>query len=194
MSNKEVPKRASLLSKESILLQVQLRWTGRVTRIEDVRMPKAVFFSELQEGKRDHSAPRKRYKDQLKKQLAQAGIIHQSRQQEASDRDSWRSSVIKASCEFEAERHKAAKGKRRRQKERAASLPSSSQTFVCPTAVGGVHQKSVSTANNEYARIDHQPPQQFSSSRNEPSSSLTISASAGAGCCPCRVPTVHFTL
>ena len=50
--------------------------------------PKAVFFSELQEGKRDRGAPRKRYKDQLKRQLAQAGISHQSWQQEASDRDS----------------------------------------------------------------------------------------------------------
>ena len=37
-------------------------------------MPKAVFFSELQEGKRDLGAPRKRYKDQLKRQLAQAGM------------------------------------------------------------------------------------------------------------------------
>ena len=70
-------------------------------------------------------------KDQLKRQLAQAGISHQSWQQEASDRDSWRSSVKKASCEFETERLKAAKQKRRRQKERA-SHPSSSQTFVCP--------------------------------------------------------------
>ena len=75
---------------------------------------------------------RQRSKDQLKRELAQVGISHQSWQQEASDRDSWRSSVRKASCEFEAERHKAAKEKRRRQKERAASLPSSSQTFVCP--------------------------------------------------------------
>ena len=59
-------------------------------------------------------------------------ISHQSWQQEASDWDSWRSSVRKASCEFEAERHKATKQKRRRQKEQAASLPSSSQTFVYP--------------------------------------------------------------
>ena len=35
-------------------------------------MPKTVFFSELQEGKRDRGAPRKRYKEQLT--LAQAGI------------------------------------------------------------------------------------------------------------------------
>ena len=64
--NEEVLKRASLPSIEAILLQVQLRWAGHVTRMEDVRMPKAVFFSELQEGKRDRGAPRKRYKDQLK--------------------------------------------------------------------------------------------------------------------------------
>ena len=51
---------------ESILLQVQLRWAGQMTRMEDIRMSKAVFFSQLQEGKRDDGAPRKRYKDRLK--------------------------------------------------------------------------------------------------------------------------------
>ena len=96
-----------------------------------------VFFSELQEGKRDRGAPRKCYKYQLKRQLAQVGISHQSWQQEASDQDSWRSSVRKASCEFEAERHKAAKEKCKRQKEQAASLLSSSQTFVCPKCSRG---------------------------------------------------------
>ena len=77
--------RASVPSIESILLQVQLRWAGRISRMEDVRMPEAVFFSELQEGKRDCGAPRKRYKDPLKRQLAQAGISHQSWQQKVSD-------------------------------------------------------------------------------------------------------------
>ena len=76
VSNEEVLKRASLPSIESILLQVKLRWAGHVTRMEDVRMPKAVFFSELQERKHDCGAPRKRYNDQLKRQLAQAGISH----------------------------------------------------------------------------------------------------------------------
>ena len=81
--NEEVPKKASLPSIESILLEVQLRWAGHVTRMEDVRMPKAVFVSKLQEGKRNRGAPIKRYKDQLKRQLAQVGISHQSWQQEA---------------------------------------------------------------------------------------------------------------
>ena len=67
---------------ESISLQV-LRWAGHVTRMEDARMPKAVFFSELQEGKHDRGAPIKRYKDQLKRQLAQVVISHHSWQQEA---------------------------------------------------------------------------------------------------------------
>ena len=104
LSNEEVLKRASLPSIESIFLKVQLRWADHVTRMEDVRVPKAVFFSELQEGMRDRGAPRKCYKDRLKRQLAQAGISHQSWQQEASDRDSWRSSVRKVSCEVEAVR------------------------------------------------------------------------------------------
>ena len=86
MSNEEVLKRASLPSIESILLQVQLRWAGHVTRVEDVRMPKAVFFSELQEGKRDRGSPRKRYKDQPKRRLAEMGestISHGSRRPQA---------------------------------------------------------------------------------------------------------------
>ena len=49
------------------MLQVQLRWAGHVSKMEDVRMLKAVFVSELQKGKRDRGAPRKRYKDQLKR-------------------------------------------------------------------------------------------------------------------------------
>ena len=72
VSNKEVLKRASLPSIESILLQVQLCWAGHITRMKDVRMPKTVFFSELQEGKR--AVSRKRYKDQPKRQLAKVGI------------------------------------------------------------------------------------------------------------------------
>ena len=81
VSNEEVLRRPSLPRIESILLPVQLHWDGHVIRMEDVRMPKAVFVSEFQEGKCDCGAPRKRYKDQLKRQLAQAGISHQTWQQ-----------------------------------------------------------------------------------------------------------------
>ena len=76
VSNEEALKRASLPSIDSLLLQVLLHWAGHVTRMEDVRMPKAIFFSQLEEGKRDRGVPRKCNKDQLKRQLAQAGISH----------------------------------------------------------------------------------------------------------------------
>ena len=42
------------------------------------------------------------------------------------------------------------------------------------SAVGGAHQESHSTATKEHARTDHQPSQQSSSARNEPSSSSSL--------------------
>ena len=83
--NEDVLKIANLPSIESIMLQVQLHWAGHISRMEDTRMPKAVFFSELREGKRDGGIPRKHYKDLLKRHFAQVGISHQSWQPEASD-------------------------------------------------------------------------------------------------------------
>ena len=70
ITNEEVVKRVSLPSLECILVQQQLRWAGHVARMEDSRMPKAVFFGELREGKRKCGAPKKQHKDQLKKQLS----------------------------------------------------------------------------------------------------------------------------
>ena len=171
VSNEEVLKRANLPSIESILLQVQLRLAGHVSRTEDARMPKPVFFSELQNGNRDCWAPRKRYKDQLKRQLAQAGISHQSWQQVASDRDSWRSSVKKAIRKFEVEKHEAAKERHRRQKERVTSQSSSVQTFACPkcSRVCGSrirlysHQRSCNNWPSSFPKS--------SSARNQPSDS-----------------------
>jgi transcription termination factor 2 len=56
--------------------------------MEDTRLPKAVLFGELKLGGRSVGAPKKRYKDQLKKQLNLAGLQHETWQQLATDRDS----------------------------------------------------------------------------------------------------------
>ena len=119
-------------------------------------MPKAVSFSKLQEGKRDRGAPGKRYKDRLKRQLAQAGINHQSWQQEASDRDSWRSSVTKASQRQRGMKplRKDSGGRKSEQHfNHALPKPSSVQS-----AVGGSHQESESTITDEHAGTDHNLP------------------------------------
>ena len=105
-------------TQKTIFTQAKVETNAKQTHKNKLHMLKAVFFGELQEGKRDRRAPRRHYKDQLKRQLAQQRINHQSWQQETSDRESWRSSVKKkASRKFEAERHEAAKKNRRRQKE-----------------------------------------------------------------------------
>ena len=120
VTNEEVLKRASLPSLECTLLQQQLRWAGHVARMEDSRMPKAVFFGELWEGKHKCGAPKKQYKDQLKKQLFLTEIPLHSWQQEANSR------------RFECSRRNAAEGKRKKRKERMTSQSAvSTYTHIC---------------------------------------------------------------
>ena len=74
VTNNEVLERTNICSIEAMLLTWQLRWAGHLSCIEDTRMPKAVFYDEFCEGKHDRGAPRKSWKDQLKRQLTAAGI------------------------------------------------------------------------------------------------------------------------
>jgi len=52
---------------EAFLMTAQLRWN--TVRMEDSRLPKIIFHSELQDGARSHDGQRKRYKDVLKSKL-----------------------------------------------------------------------------------------------------------------------------
>ena len=53
----------------TVLKIAQLRWTGHVIKMPDERLPKKVFYGELQEGKRPQSGQKNRYKDTLKAYL-----------------------------------------------------------------------------------------------------------------------------
>ena len=118
-------------SMESMLMHRQLRWAGHVARMDNSRMPKAVFYGELCEGKRDRGAPRKRFKDQLKRQLTQAGINHSEWEKLAEDREGWRGTIRTAASNFEEERKIAAAVKRQRRKD-LARQPASDRTHMCP--------------------------------------------------------------
>ena len=53
----------------TVIKLAQLRWSGHNIRMPDERLPKKVFYGELQEGKRSQGGQKKRYKDTLKSSL-----------------------------------------------------------------------------------------------------------------------------
>ena len=173
VTNEEVLKRASLPSLECTLLQQQFRWAGHVARMEDSRMFKAVFFGELREGKRKCGAPKKRYKDQLKKQLSLTEIPLHSWQQEANSRENWRKVVGSASRRFECSKRDAAEGKRKKRKERMTSQSAvSTYTHICPRC-GRACASRIGLYSRQ--RACRTPPTHWSSiARNQPSYLLLI--------------------
>ena len=67
-------------------------------------MPRAVFYGELRDGKRKRGAPKKRFKDQLKRPLNLTSIKEQHWESNAKDRYSWRAATKQGAMHFEAAR------------------------------------------------------------------------------------------
>ena len=127
----EVLTRAGLTSVQTILMKAQLRWAGHVVRMPDCRIPKKIFFGELQNGKRSLGAPKKRYKDTLKASLKAFGINHDSWEKAAADRTKWQAAVHSGARCHELKR-KSEAVKRRQERKDKALLPQSPATIPCP--------------------------------------------------------------
>ena len=69
MPDTEVLSIANVFSIESLILLNRLRWAGHLVRLEDTRIPKQIFFGEIQGGKRRPGGPKLRFKDVLKLSL-----------------------------------------------------------------------------------------------------------------------------
>lgn len=133
-TNMEVLERAQLPSMEATMLVRQLRWTGHVSRMEENRLPKAVLYSELRQGKRDRSGPRKRFKDQLKYQLTMAGLESKTWESTAADKNAWRSAVNKAAVKLSNTKRTAEMHKRARRKGDASiqtATTATGQEYKC---------------------------------------------------------------
>uniref|UniRef100_A0A0L8GFU2 Reverse transcriptase domain-containing protein n=1 Tax=Octopus bimaculoides TaxID=37653 RepID=A0A0L8GFU2_OCTBM len=72
---------------EAILIKVQLSWSGHLSRISDIRIPKQLPFHQFQTGR-----PLLRFKDRLKDNLKRCNIQFSSWENKASERGIWRHS------------------------------------------------------------------------------------------------------
>ena len=129
VTNQEVLRRAELPGIEAMLMLAQLRWSGHVMRLDDDRLPKQLFCSELVLGKRHQGGQTKRYKDTLKANLRTCGIPVTSWTDLAAKRSSWRASVHEGVQKFEEGRLDLLDRKRQARKERR---PSPADTVACP--------------------------------------------------------------
>lgn len=115
----------------TMLMQSQLRWAGHLARMPDHRLPRKIFYGELQQGKRSIGGQKKRYKDTLKASLKAFNIDPVCWEKDAQDRAFWRHSVHKGAEMCEANRTAAAEQRRRDRKARAAD-PLLTATIPCP--------------------------------------------------------------
>ena len=131
ITNVEVLEQAEVPSIEAMILKYQLRWAGHVSRMEDHRLPKIVLYGELSTGHRERGAPKKRFKDSLKRSLTTCNIDHKQWSDLAADRVAWRHTIHQAAAQFEADRRNSLKDKRQRRKAPAASTTTPDITFPC---------------------------------------------------------------
>ena len=129
ISNTEVLRRAGLHGIEAYVMQSQLRWAGHVARMDDDRLPKQIFFSELCNGTRPTGRPLLRFKDTLKATLTDCKIDQASWTTLAQDRSAWRAKSRKGVLEFERERLANLDSRRMAHKSRAAQ-PLNTETAV----------------------------------------------------------------
>src|SRR4030088_1209683 len=99
-----------------MLIAAQLRLAGHMTRMDDTRIQKTVFFGQLARGKRHQGAPLKRYKDLLKANLQLCSIESLRFEDAAQNRSQWRQ-MCKAGVE-NVESQRTAEFQRNRQQRK----------------------------------------------------------------------------
>ena len=87
--------------------------------MDEHRLPKQLLYGELQCGSRLRGAPKKRFKDQCKRSLLDAGIDPMMWEEEAVERSDWGGRIHSGVVQFEINRASEAEARRQREKERA---------------------------------------------------------------------------
>ena len=116
ITNVEVLEQAKVSSIEAMILKYQLQWAGHVSRMEDHRLPKMVMFGELSTAHRERGAPKKRFKNSLKKSLSTCNIDHKQWSDLAADRVAWHHTIHQAVAQFEMDRRNLLKDRKQRRR------------------------------------------------------------------------------
>jgi hypothetical protein len=101
--NTEVLQICSTSGIEACLIAAQLRWPSHVIRMDDSRLPKLTFYSQLEQGARSRGGQRKRYKDVLKMNLKVCSIRPEELEPLAADRSVWRARCQEGVANFECD-------------------------------------------------------------------------------------------
>ena len=128
----EVLDRCGITGIEALLMKAQLRWAGHIVRMDDSRIPKAVFYSELAAGRRSQGGQYKRYKDVLKATLKSCNISTTAWENIALNRPQWRKICHDGTQYFEEQRMERKRERRRERHAAAAHAPTPTDDFVCP--------------------------------------------------------------
>nr|VZI29776.1 unnamed protein product [Spirometra erinaceieuropaei] len=112
----DVLERTGILSIYSILIQMQLRWSGHLVRMDDERLPKRLFYGDVATGPRRQGGQIHSYKDTMKSSLKRLQINPTNWEELALDRPTWRRTVKTDAAIYEANRIAAAKAKREARK------------------------------------------------------------------------------
>ena len=99
----------------------------------DERLPKKVFYEELQEGKCSQGGQMKRYKDTLNTSLKDFDIPIGSWEQIAQQRSKWRGLINKGATLYEKKRICEAERKWRERKANTNGPLADSVTLTCST-------------------------------------------------------------
>ena len=106
-----------------MLIGNQLRWAGHVARMNDQRLPKRIFYGQLQSGTRSVGAPLNRYKDQLKSNMAKGGLDSKQFSSLATDRSEWKHQCFTSCSSFEQAKLAQLEQKTERRKAIVLHLP-----------------------------------------------------------------------
>ena len=122
---------AKMPSIDALLTQSQLRWSGHLVRMQDNRLPKRLFYSELSEGHSSRGRPKLRYKDNLKKSLHKCDIVQEQWEITATNRSEWRQATRKGTEAYENERQRKQVEKRAAVRTRTNCTEHSTECPVC---------------------------------------------------------------